>query len=526
MRRAVGHYIGRQVDLGEVPVLETFRSIARFPIHPLLFALHAVVSFYASNIQQLSFSEALRSLITVLIVAALSFAALARILKNPAKAASIISIGILLFFSFNLYSLYSAQLVLITVLVNWLVYFVVKSKKNWDSATVFFNIAACVALAFPLWIVARNVIETRSQGELIVSENPTVEITEGVERPNIYYIVLDGYGRADVLEELYQYPAEKFMDLLRNEGFYIADKSRSNYIRTIFSLASTFNMDTLEEFVASNNLENSHDEKWVMLFNYQNRFVKILQKLGYSTIGLNATYLGSNRAGMQYFEIPSVGRLNQFELKLLGQTPVHEFLMDIQMQNAFDTHRAKQIEALNRIPHIAQDYQSPAFVFAHILLPHPPFVFNADGNPIDPADPNFHIGDADSLVNITMTIQEYQKSYGNQIHYLNQMVLEMVKRIRKSDPGAVIVLQGDHGPGSQYVGNSLAKTNMHERSGILNAYLFPDADYSSLYPAITPANTFRVISNRFFKTEFELVEDTTYFSSTAAAYDFEPVSFE
>ena len=125
-----------------------------------------------------------------------------------------------------------------------------------------------------------------------------------------------------------------------------------------------------------------------------------------------------------------------------------------------------------------------------------------------------------------MTIQEYQKSYGNQIHYLNQMVLEMVKRIRKSDPGAVIVLQGDHGPGSQYVGNSLAKTNMHERSGILNAYLFPDADYSSLYPAITPANTFRVIGNRFFKTEFDLVEDTTYSSSTAAAYDFEPVSFE
>ncbi|MFP6596585.1 MAG: hypothetical protein VCC01_03940, partial [Candidatus Hydrogenedentota bacterium] len=434
--------------------------------------------------------------------------------------------GILLFFSFSLYSLYSAQLVLITVLVNWLVYFVAKSKKNWDSATVFFNIAACVALAFPLWIVARNVIETRSQGELIVSENLTVEITEGVERPNIYYIVLDGYGRADVLEELYQYPAEKFMDLLRNEGFYIADESRSNYVRTIFSLASTFNMETLDEFIETNNLKNSHNETWVRLYNYQNRFAKILTGLRYSTVGISTAYIGSNRAGMQYIEKPAVGRLNQFELKLLGQTPVHEFLMDVQLRNAFDTHRERQIEAMKRIPLITQNYDSPVFVFAHILLPHPPFVFNADGSPAKPADPNFHIGDADSLVNITMTIQEYQKSYGNQIHYLNQMVLEMVKRIRKSDPGAVIVLQGDHGPGSQYVGNSLAKTNMHERSGILNAYLFPDADYSSLYPAITPANTFRVISNRFFKTEFELVEDTTYFSSTAAAYDFEPVSFE
>ena len=78
------------------------------------------------------------------------------------------------------------------------------------------------------------------------------------------------------------------------------------------------------------------------------------------------------------------------------------------------------------------------------------------------------------------------------------------------------IVAGEPSPGSQYVGNSLAKTNMHERSGILNAYLFPDADYSSLYPTITPANTFRVISNRFFKTEFELVEDTTYFSKLSA----------
>ena len=44
--------------------------------------------------------------------------------------------------------------------------------------------------------------------------------------------------------------------------------------------------------------------------------------------------------------------------------------------------------------------------------------------------------------------------------------------------------------------------------------------YAALYPEISPANSFRVIINNFFGTEFELVEDRSFFSSTASPYDF------
>ena len=495
-------------------------------MHPLLFAVHAVLSFYASNIAQAEFGDALRSLLMVVVCSAAGFALLWRLLGDAAKAGVMVSLSVLLFFSYDLYSLISVQLILITVLVNWLTYFIVKSEKHWGNATIFLNAAAFVALAFPLWIMTRYALESRSQGTLNLSESPSLQLTDDIERPNIYYIILDGYGRADVLEDLYQYPANTYMDILRAEGFYIADKSRSNYVRTIFSLASSFNMDTLETFIESNNLRDSHDERYIRLYNYESRFGKILRELGYTTVALSSGYLGGNSAGMEHFETPSVGTLNQFELKLLGQTPVHEFLQQMNLRNAFDTHRARQIEALARIPKLAQDYPSPTFFFGHIFLPHPPFVFEDDGTPADPKDPNFHIGDADYLVNITMTIQEYQESYKDQLHYLNHLALKMVKEIRASDPEAVIVLQGDHGPGSQYVGNSLEKTNMHERTGILNAFLFPDGDYSALYPEISPANSFRVISNHFFGADFELVEDKVFFSSTASAYDFVEVPLD
>lgn len=506
--------------------MSTRRSIGRFPFHPLLFGVHAVLSFYASNIGQAAPEDMVRSLIVVLAVVLVTQVLLWRMLKNNAKAAAVITLGVILFFTYDLYSLYSVQLILITVLVNWLVYFIVKSDKDWSVASLVLNVAACVALILPMWTVAQQAL-TRSGDETKMGVALQVEtLGADVERPNIYYIILDGYGRADVLEDMYQYPANTFMDMLRSEGFYIAEKSRSNYVRTIFSLASSFNMDTLEAFIAENHLRGTHDENVIELYNYHNRLVKLLTELGYSTVGTNSGYLGWNKSGMANYEPPAVGALNEFELKLLGQTPVHEFLRDLQLSTAFDTHRARQVEVLERIPEMAAEYSNPTFVFAHVLMPHPPFVFDAEGNAIVPGDPNFHIGDADSLVNVTMTIQEYQKSYAGQLHHLNRLLMGMVQRLKKADPGCVIILQGDHGPGSQYVGNSLEKTNMHERTAILNAFFFPDGDYAELYPEITPANTFRVISNHFFKTEYPLVADTSYFSSTASAYDFTAVEFD
>ena len=46
--------------------------------------------------------------------------------------------------------------------------------------------------------------------------------------------------------------------------------------------------------------------------------------------------------------------------------------------------------------------------------------------------------------------------------------------------------------------------------GILNAYYFPDADKSVLYPSITPVNTFRLLFNIYFDGNLELLPDKNY----------------
>ncbi len=69
-------------------------------------------------------------------------------------------------------------------------------------------------------------------------------------------------------------------------------------------------------------------------------------------------------------------------------------------------------------------------------------------------------------------------------------------------------------------------SNLEERMSILNAYYFPDQDYSKFYPDISPVNTFRVILDQYFGTDLGLLEDRSYFSLMETPYDFIDVTEE
>jgi hypothetical protein len=55
---------------------------------------------------------------------------------------------------------------------------------------------------------------------------------------------------------------------------------------------------------------------------------------------------------------------------------------------------------------------------------------------------------------------------------------------------------------------------------ILNAYYLPLKDCDLVYDSITPVNTFRVIFNCYFGTNYKLLEDKSYNS-----FDFSPYKF-
>jgi hypothetical protein len=147
--------------------------------------------------------------------------------------------------------------------------------------------------------------------------------------------------------------------------------------------------------------------------------------------------------------------------------------------------------------------KSPKFAYIHIISPHPPFVFDAQGNPTYP--PDFWNGNRQYPPDL------YAKGYVNQAKHLNEKMLAAVDTIlANSKTPPIIIIQGDHGPWMQ---------PNNKRTWILNAYYLPGHN-DKLYPTITPVNSFRLVFDTYFGGKYDMLKDTTYYSPTPKLYQF------
>lgn len=78
--------------------------------------------------------------------------------------------------------------------------------------------------------------------------------------PEVWYIILDGYGREDVLADICRIDSWEFTDGLKRLGFFVANRSLTNHSQTNLSLASSLNMMYLDE-AASELAENNPDHR-------------------------------------------------------------------------------------------------------------------------------------------------------------------------------------------------------------------------------------------------------------------------
>ena len=100
-------------------------------------------------------------------------------------------------------------------------------------------------------------------------------------------------------------------------------------------------------------------------------------------------------------------------------------------------------------------------------------------------------------------------------------MLEAVDKIlAASERTPVIILHGDHGPGSRHDSESLENTDVRERYSIFYAALLPDGGNEDLYPSVTPVNGFRIVFNRYFGADLPLLEDRRYFNPFTTPYQY------
>ncbi len=497
-------------------------------LHPFLFAAYPVIALYAFNMGQSRLADALRVFVLLPALAGIVLVLIKSLLKDWGRAGLLTSLGFLLFFSYghlvdrltttrfgpfleHLPWFIAAAYGLIIIIG---VYVIVCRMKNSGELTLVLNGMSIVLLVLPVYSILSFIYVNRTPSQtsfLSTNSEPAQTVTPGTMLPDIYYIIPDGYARQDVLNDLYELDNNAFIEYLESKGFYVADKSHSNYDQTALSVASSLNFDYLDAYAATLGKESQNRDPLYTAIDHS-RIRQALELAGYTFVDVNSGNPITQIKDAPYYLTPSRSMLvNYFEREILAGSIIGT-VVESDITKQYRARLLNEFELGADLGWIA----SPKIVFIHIVAPHPPFVFDAKGNPITP--PELVMRDGSRYPG---SKENYLIGYREQLLFINHQLEFMLDSIlSQSATPPVIILQGDHGPGAYLDWSSADNSCIIERTAILNAYLLPDVNEDVLYPEITPVNTFRVILNSYLGTDYPLLEDRTYMPTWDKPYEF------
>ncbi len=322
---------------------------------------------------------------------------------------------------------------------------------------------------------------------------------DSAELPDIYYIIPDGYARADMLQAVYGFDNSQFITGLQQRGFYVAEASHSNYAMTFLSLASSLNLRYINDDVEDIGRRRAPVYKLIR----DHAVGHYLQAKGYRCLHIASNWGGTERSDVADVTYqPGFSFLQQeFAGVLLRTTLLHPLAPHVAHTHlfAFDT--------LEQVPEIA----GPTFTFVHVVAPHNPYVLDRDGNILEdiPLSQQF---DKDGNTGGWKNLDGYIE----QLRFVNKRITEVIDTIQRRSPHPpVIIVQADHGTATRKEDDLPTARQLdfiRERMPILNAYCVPESCRRRLYPEITPVNTFRLLLGSLFGEDLELLPDRQFFS--------------
>lgn len=476
-------------------------------IYPFLLAYYPIFALRNHNISYVDFSSILRSLILVtagtVVIGAVTFF----FIRNTEKSSIITSSIVILFLSYgqiynqlensavipirHRYLLGASLLVFMLVVV-----LVLKKAQVVRAFSQFLAIVSIVLIAVVIYesvsydFRVNRATATAKQEAVLGTDHQGTE-----DLPDFYLIILDGHTRSDVLKSRFDYDNASFIQQLSELGFYVANCSQSNYASTKLSLVSAMYVDYIQNFI---------EEGMVLPPLETSPVNETLNSLGYKTITFENRARGQfdlkedirlsrNQTTLGNFVL--LGGINEFE-KMMVETTFLRFVVDTELIPGFDQDMLQEWEQwehyyqtlyilteLEKVPEIP----GPIFVYAHIMVPHSPFIFAPDGS----YSPN------------TNPINGYRSNVefvDNQLPAILQTIIE------KSNPYPIIIVMGDHGP-------STRRTITKEmRMATLNAYLVNEVAKAQLYTSITPINAFRIILNSHYGGALPMLADISYYA--------------
>ena len=325
---------------------------------------------------------------------------------------------------------------------------------------------------------------------------PPFEGRADAASPDVWHIIFDRYASRETLAAVYGYDNRPFLAALRARGFQVGEGNYSNYQRTGHSVASTLNGAYLDGLAGR--MTDQQQADWVPIYRALtgNQAIGFFRRSGYDTVFAGSWWNPTRASGaadrnINYRAIPELGRV------LLDQS-VAGFVLrrfGLPYGDARGEQCRRAAYKFARLRELAGE-RGRKYVFAHFLVPHPPFVLNADGScrPLEVAN-----------------AASRRDNYVAQLDYANREALRLIDAIRAGPRPAVIVIHSDEGPWPEpFVGDErflggdpvsvdwprISGGQLREKMGILIA--IRPADGRPLPPVSSPVAIYPSLLRTYF----------------------------
>jgi hypothetical protein len=168
-----------------------------------------------------------------------------------------------------------------------------------------------------------------------------------------------------------------------------------------------------------------------------------------------------------------------------------------------------------QLPLLAEN-KVPVFVFAHLTVPHEPYIYDARCGHRAPYWPERDDGAEEPKV---------KSAYIDQVKCTNEKVERLVTDILShARRRTIIVLQADHGHGllgrNQPELAEASPTQVAERADIFAAYFLPGAPANLISDSIGPVNAVRAIMRHYYSLPLAPLPEETFWASSVHPYAF------
>jgi len=414
----------------------------------------------------------------------------------------------------------------ITTLVTWLQPWTIRARPICDLAFLLaWSVAGFAAwrlggyrrvvTIFTAFLIAANFLPAVSIAYQAISSRNTIQSIAETEhlvpasargQRDVFYVIFDSYPGLAVTDKYFGIDNRSIGAFLARKGFFSAGDFQSNYFATFLT------------FTAILNARYTVTERTAFPLDMKDFYPNILQRpdrlgaveafrhMGYQPYFIGNWY-GRCQPGVLACLKSQAYWLDESMSSFLANTPWPSLVSHIE-NRAFDGDWDAVNPLIRALPELMA---APGlkFVLAHNIPPHPPAIYNADCSPVE-------------NVGTTGLAWQYGKApYEKNMACVNRKIEELVGAIIARDPGAIIVIQSDHGSftsaSKAQVPSKMSPVTRFEISRPITFIRAPQACGQWLYKGMSQVNTMRFVLACAHDAKPDYISDISYADMSNAA---------